>query len=370
MPTGSDVHYLGRVTRAPRRGDSYNWASVEPLVESDAEGTRWFGPVTNAISRFPRRGLVHWHDAPPTVQLGSLWQFLVDEHPTAEHAERAVRPEQNQLVHPEAPIEVLDLRSWKDNSAVRSAITGEGMPLPVAPLARRVFLWLESGECVGPLLLKQGATPGLWALDAPEVHRDAARMPVHRLSNDEINRVAIEGDRWFVSPRFELPRATQIQNWTSDSQVTRSILGRLRKMDPDLVRAVGETDARFREYLERVENGQFGSTDPAVERARADRLCGIRDAIQRDVALLKEAAEVILAIDPVRAEVDRLIELKIAEEVKKRQVEIDAAVASATEELAALQREIVTKLAAIAKLDESLRLKKLELRAQGQVVRG
>src|SRR5688572_156558 len=94
-------YYLGKVKRVPHRGDAYNYATIEPLVESDAPGETWAGPVQDATIRFPKRGLVHWHDAPVGLQMGSLWQFTIDEHPSAERGDRA---EHFQLDAPEEPI--------------------------------------------------------------------------------------------------------------------------------------------------------------------------------------------------------------------------------------------------------------------------
>jgi hypothetical protein len=361
MPTTKGPYYIGRVKRAPRRGDAYNYASIEPLIESDAAGTQWRGPVENATSRFPKRGLVHWHDAPLDLQTGSLWQFTIDDHP---NAERGGRSEQYQLEDPQEPIEVLDLRGWSDEAALKSAITGEGISLTPAPLARRVLLWLASGVCVGPLLLKPGTTPGLWALDRSEANRDAARMPVCRLSATDVNRVSNDGGRWFVSPLLELGRSAGIQNWTPDAQVARSILTRLRKMDPVLVKAIGVTDNLFREYIDHIESGRMGSADPAVERARADRLRGVRDAIQRDAALLTEAAASLLGTEVVREEVQRQAQSKIDEEVQSRRAEIDAALAGATEDLARVHESLDAKRTEVASLDAALLEKRRELEAK------
>lgn len=358
MATTKGPYYIGRVKRAPHRGDAYHYASVEPLAESDPAGAKWRGPVRDATTRFPKRGLVHWHDAPLGLPVGSIWQFAIDEHPLAERGDRS---EQFQLEGPQEPIEVLDLRGWSDEAALRSTITGDGIRLAPAPLARRVLLWLASGICVGPLLLKPGTAHGLWTLDAPEAHRDAARMPVCRLPATDIDHVPIEGGRWFVSPPLELGRSAGIQNWTSDSQVARSILGRLRKMDPELVKSLGVTDNVFREYLDHVEGGRMGSADPAVERARADRLRGVRDAIQRDAGLLTEAAESLLETEAVRREVDRQVQAKIAEEVRARQSEIEAALAGTVEQLARLQENLDSKRAEDAALEAALLGKRREL---------
>ncbi len=358
MPPTIATHYIGRVY-ALRTSGTYRYATVEPLVESDPTGTEWLGPLENATSRFPQRGRVHWHEAPLGIQEGSLWQFTIDEHPSAR---RGSHTEQFQIKDPRQPIEVLDLRGWSDHAALRSAITGDGIPLSPSPLARRFLLWLPGGICVAPILLRTGTMPGLWAFDRVDGHQDAARVPVYRPSATDINRVSIDGVRWFVSPRLEFGQSAGIENWMSDAQLARSILGRLRKMDLEVVKAIGMTDRPFREYLDRVESGQMGSVEPALERARADRLRSFRDAIQRDAALLGEAKQTLLALEEVR--IEREVQDKIAEEVRARQAEIDVALASATEQRVQLQKDLDTKRAENDELDAALVAKRCELEAK------
>jgi len=359
MPTANAVHYLGRLTRTPRSSETYHYATVEPLVESNPTGTEWLGPFEDATTRFPERGRVHWHDAPLSLQVGSLWQFTIDENPSAK---RGRGPEVFQLRDPREPIEVLDLREWDDPAALRSMITGDGVLLSPSPLARRVLLWLSSGVCVGPVLLRGGALPGSWAFDRPDGHQDAARVPIYRPSDTDINRVSIDGVRWFVSPRLEYGPSAGIENWLSDAQVARSILARLRKMDPKLTKAIEVTDKVFRQYLELVESGRMGAADPALERARADRLQSFRDAIQRDTALLTEATQALLAREEVRIEHE--VQAKIAEEVRARETEIDIALASTTEHLVQLRKDLDAKRAESAELDAALLAKQRELDAK------
>jgi hypothetical protein len=150
----------------------------------------------------------------------------------------------------------------------------------------------------------------------------------------------------------------------SDMHVARTILGRLRKMDAEAAKATGMTDNLFRNYLEHVERGRMGTADPAVERARADRLRGVRDAIQRDATLLSEAAETLLATGEVRAELEDRIQSRIAEEVRQRREEVDAAVAGTTDQLAKLQQDLSAKQTQSASLDAALRSKQGELDAK------
>jgi len=355
----TQVQYLGLVRRAPKRGDQYRYATVEPLVESDSAGVAWLGGVVDAHIRFPKRGLVHWHDAPSDLQVGSVWQFSIDEHPDASRAER---PELYQLQRPEEPIEVVDLSQWTDLALLRSSFTAAGIPLSPAPIARRCLLKLANDVWVGPILIKPGTASGLFAFDAPVIG-DASKTPVRVLSAIDIGRVQIEGDRWFVSPRLELGSSSGVQNWTSDAQVAQSVLRRLRKMDREVVKALEVTDGVFREYLAHVEKAGFGSVDPAMERARADRLRGIREVIQRDKTLLAEAADSLSSIDPVRAEIERQASAKIAEAVQAGREKIEQALAGATKQLGQLELDIAAKVAEMANLDAQLAAKQSELDA-------
>jgi hypothetical protein len=331
----TDVHFLGRVKREPHRGELYRYATVEPLVQSDPHGTQWIGPVREATRHFPTRGYVHWHDAPIEAQLDSVWQFTVNDHPS----ERG-RREHFQLESAQEAIEVLDFRAISDETALRSNLTGEGIALSPQPVAKRVLLWMASGLCVGPLLLRREGANGHWVVDTPVAHRDSSRMPVWRLAANDINRVRIDRDRYFVSPRLELGQSAGIQNWASDAQVARSILARLRKMDSGVAKAIVESDRVFREYLERIEAGRLGGGDPAIERARLDRLRGLRFAIQRDAGLLKEAAAALLSSDSVRVEIGHKVEEKVAEEVRARRAEIELALDSTKRQLLRLEGQL------------------------------
>src|SRR5579872_895985 len=347
------VHYLGRITYAANR-EKYRYATIEPLVESNVDGSQWLGPIHDPVSLFPKRGLVHWHDAHANAQRGSVWQFTTEERPSD-------RPEQFQADHAEEPIEIIDVRSWVDEMALRSSITGAGIPLTPAPLGRRLLLWTVEGVFVGPLLLKAGSEPGLWVIDAPAAHRDSARMPIYRLASEDVNQVEVSGRRWFVSPRLQLSGNAGVQNWTSDAQVARSVLGRLRKMDPELVKAVGVTDNIFREYLDRIESAQFGGADPAVERARADRLRGIRKAIESEVELLTEAGTALVATEVVRVEVNRKVESVIAERVKERQEEIEAAIAADAKRLTQVREELTASQTQLTAVNGELAAKRRDL---------
>lgn len=358
--------FLGRVRRAPHRSDTYFYATLEPLLESDPDAEKWIGPVHDPVTRFQKRGFIHWHEAPLTVKVGDLWQFTVDEHPSAERRERS---EYFQLDNASEPVEVLDLRGWKDEGLLRDMFTDEGIPLSPSPIASRVLLWLSSGLFAGPVRLK-GGSAGLWLLDSPEAHRDAARMPVRRIPDSQIDRVAFDGGRWFLSPALDFGQSAGIQNWMSNAQVARSILAKLRKMDPELTRAMGVTDQVFREYLEHVEQGRFGSADSAVERARADRLRGVMDAIQRDSSLMREAADALFTTEAVRALVERGVAECVATELHARQAAIDAelaasagALARAKEEVRSTEQSLENKRSESDALDESLVEKRREIEA-------
>ena len=357
-------YFIGRVKRAPRPGDPNPFASVEPLIEADATGGLWVGPVLDPVRQFPQRGLIHWYRAPQNLVEGSLWQLVVEEHP---YAEQDGRPEFFQLAdlpEPIEPIEVLDLRSWRDEALIRRVITGRGIPMSPAPIARRLLLWLTDDVYVGPLFLKAGALPGLFALDVPEGSNDASRMPTWRLTPDDVSLVRLQGERWFVSPGRDLHRRHGFQNWMSDVQVARSILGRLRKMNPQLSNAIGVTDRVFKEYLDLVERGQFGQADAAVERARAGRLNVICETIRKEEELLALAAESLLSTQEIRNEVEKRVQLQVAADLAARQATIAIELADANTALAEVRSLVKASSAQADELTFAISEKQRELDAK------
>src|SRR5579872_7122603 len=129
-------------------------------------------------------------------------------------------------------------------------------------------------------------------------------MTTWRPSAKEIAEVNVDGSHFILAPSQQLAQSAGVQNWMSDGQVLRSILRRLRKIDPQVVHALKITDKVFDEYLDKLAAAALPSVDPAVERARADRLRGIRAVVARDNAFLSEVADVLLASDRVRAVLD------------------------------------------------------------------
>jgi len=345
--------YIGRIKQAPHRSADYHYATVEPLIESDATGVAWRGVVADAQTRFPKRGFVHWHDAPVQVRVGSLWQFSIDEDSDTERT----GPEQLQLREFTEPIEVIDFRKWADESALRSLVTDEGVELDQVPLARRLVFWMHSGLCIGPLFLKRDVGGSRWILDAPEGQRDAARTPVWVPDAKGINEVTLDGPRLFLAPGQELGRSSGIQNWLSDGQVLRGILKRLRKIDAGAVAALKVTDDVFKAYLDRLASAGFTGVDLAVERARADRLRGIRTAIERDTELLSETVEVLWESHRVTAVLKEEVEEARKGLLEEKRREVDAALESRRAELAALGVNLEERRHELAQVDQELEKK-------------
>jgi hypothetical protein len=189
-------------------------------------------------------------------------------------------------------------------------------------------------------------------------------MPVWRLAPTEIDRVALDGGRWFVSPQLDLGSNAGIQNWSTDSQVARSVISRLRKMDAQVLKAVSVTDSIFRAYLERVESSQLTTDDPSVERARSDRLRGMRQAIQSNVALLQETADTLLQSEPVRSELDLKVEAEYRRLLAERRDEATAALESLNTQLSQVSIQLADNRTKLEELEESVQTKQLELNAR------
>lgn len=350
MAITNEHRYLGRVKRAPGPLDrGYRFATVEPIAELGAEFAAWTSPIPDAVTRFPNRGFVHWHDAPAQLHVGSLWEFSVED---LGDMRRDDRPEHCQLTHAIEPIEVLDLRGWNDQMALRSALTSEGIHLPFSPIARRTVLWLEGGVCVGPLVVKRATDGVRWTLEGPDAHRDPTRMPAWHVTEEDFRRARIEGDRYFV---LSLDRSAGIQNWASDAQVSRSILRRLRKMGPHVVTALGVTESVFDSYLELVASADFMREDAAIERARADRLAGLRRSLIADRDLIREAAQVLQQSESVQEQLVHEVAEAKAQLLSAARGELDAELTPLRDQLATLDGQIARRKEQLSTLEEQLR---------------
>lgn len=348
--------YLGRVREVRTSYGSYHYALVEPVLESDEGGSEWIGPVPDLVAEFPTRGRVYWHEAPPTLQYGTLWQFEVEERPTSSRAEGPT--DAWQVVEPRLPVEIIDLRGW-DQNELRIALTGAGIPLALPPIAKRIALWIDDDHLLGPVRLIPGGYQESWVLDV----EDASRIPVWLTPRARINAVECEGARLFLEPLLDFGSHAGIRNWCSDEELARTALRRLRKLDRATAESLQMTDAVFGRYVETLTAAGFTGTNGAIDRERVGRLSTLRNAIERDRTLLEEAAVALLETPAVASRVEALVEERVKEQIEARASDIAESLASQIGELEGAQMAVDELTARRRELERAVEEKEHDLAA-------
>ncbi len=299
---------------------TYHYALVEPLLESDETGNEWLGPVPNLEDDFPSRGRVYWHESPPNLRHGALWQFEVELRPDNSGGE-APR-DRWQVLSPRRPVEVVDLRGW-DEEALRVAITGNGVPLPVDPIARLVALWIDDAHLLGPVRLRKADDQRSWVLDV----EDLSKLSIYRTPRAKINAVECEGARLFLEPYLDFGPQAGVRNWCSDEEVARSVLKRLAKLDRRAIEALKMTEAVFSRFVEAQIAAGFGGREGPLDRARVERVENLRASIANDLSLLEDVSTALLDTPVVAQRVDDKVAEQVREQVDARAHQIGEAIA-------------------------------------------
>lgn len=281
-----DEVWLGRVdwVAAP---SAVRVGHLSPLAFL-ADGTGPWRPVENDLERlFPDRGRVFWHDVPKDVAEQDLVRVRVERRLNYARGEQeAYQVEHDRWRH---VYEVVDLRGWGNERAVRLALTGEGLDLTLT--TPHVYVRLDDETAVGPFTLERAAD-GRWRL--PETAHE--HVETRRLLDEHYSTVTVEGRevRVLHDPNA-LGRPTGLRNWLPDEKLAAGLLRRLRKLDREAAKALDVTDAVLRKYVE--SHGSFlfqNDLQQAQEAARFQRVEELRAVVAEDVALLHEAAEALL----------------------------------------------------------------------------
>jgi hypothetical protein len=347
-----DILVAGQV-RQVRTTGRYRYATVDPLAISDETKANWL-PIPDPQSMFPSRGCVFWHDAQASLAESSLWEFRLEE--CEGYGEGGGKKEKYQVVNPRPLYEVVDLRSYDDERELREELTtGQGLFLRTKPIMPKLFLWIEDEILIGPIDMKSDEE-GRWKIDYPKDSEKLISLHAWVPQKDLLEEVPIgSGKRMFVPPGENRGRHKGFRNWGPDELLIRRALARLKKHDPAVLEEYGlKTKRMIEEYAIRVAG--MGLVGEALERelARKERIAELSGVIDRNVELVREAAEVLLVSEKVKEELERLRamererireeeERKIREEIsgKKRQLaEINSTIGEREERLAALEEEI------------------------------
>jgi hypothetical protein len=377
-----DLHersFIGRVQRI--WGDSTRHATIVPLLMSNEDATSWAGPVPDPGRVFPERGLVFWYDVPRSIGERYLFQFKVEEHPMFDGE---MRREAFQVRSWSPVTEVVDVRGYSNESLVRRLLTEEGFHGATSPLASDVLIWLEDQIWIGPIHPRVTSHDGAWIVDP---NTQLNRLPVWRLDPDAVAPVELQGRRILSRPGHGI-RGAQcgIRNWASETEVARTVIKRIRKLNPAVADALGQSQRTFETFLEVLATAELLGSDLEQEIGRADRVKELMRMVQGNADLMDEAVAALMTSDQVREELEARktaeyqwlradAERRVEDELTTKRKELDSlearfqtrtaelleierrlqeATAAAEEQITSIETELTSRLQELASRPERL----------------
>lgn len=360
--------YIGRVEYVRPIAGGYRFAKVAPLLRSSQDRKRWEGAVTNPVEEFPARGQVFWHDAPLGLDAGSYWSFEPAEQPNFDGDERS---EQYRVENVEPTIEIIDLRNLGSESDLRRLTTQEGIRTDPLPLTSKVLIRISEEVWVGPVEIRPSTANGTWRI-APD--ENLVSLDCRRLPDSSVQPVSLHGPRLILTPSHDLGRHSGYLNWTSDVDLAKGVLRRLRKLDRAAVEASGATDAIFQKYIAALQRAELLGKDLRQELGRAERVRELRDIVAGNTELLQEAVASLMKSDEVREEL-KFRKERVYRRIRARQQRrVQAELESNAAELHVVRSRVEEGIRELHDLEAKLEGKRTELdqtisRFEGELTR-
>jgi len=342
----NEAIYVGRVKKVYLKPEkNYRHATVEPLIRSSEDHKHWKGPILDAVSEFPTRGFLYWHDAPADLVDGEIRQFEAEQHP---FYKGEPEKEAYQVKNPKPITEIIDLRGIGSERDIRALLTTSGVSLQSKPLADRCILWILDAKWVGPVKLVRGTGPDSWAISSEQ---DLDSITAWNIPIEAVQPVELDGTRYLLEPkRHYIGKQIGVVNWQRDNILARRVLEHLRRFDKNAVEALNISKSVFKAYIETIERaGLVGSPQ---EIAFFERLREIIDSIEKNEELLTEAANICYELSPVKIKVEK----KAEEEYQKKLLEHDKH----------LEQDLATKKAQVDEVVEILSERQNELSSLGE----
>jgi hypothetical protein len=326
--------YLGRVLRVTENyGKSYRHATVEPLVYSSADQTRWIGSIINPIEEFPSRGVIYWHDPPIELKEGDIRQFDLTSHPfyNGEPDKEAYQVNSHKY-----PIEILDLRDLGSERNIRMLMTTKGVFLRDEPFVKRCLLWVQNEKWVGPVNLDKRNGTSSWVL-APD--QDIKSIRCWKISPEAIQQVDLDGIRLLLAPNEKLGKHNGFVTWESDEVLAKRVLSRIFKRDKKTAEAFKVSKKIFSTYIELIEQaGLIGSDLNFYERIKE-----ILEVISRNDEILDEAVKICFNIDPIKNKIDIKAEAEYQRKLDKHKARLDQEMTAKRFELETINHALLEK---------------------------
>ena len=305
----SERVYIAEVESvAPEQPGRSKLAWAKPVVQSTAAQGAWEGPVPDVIQKFPEKGSVFWFDAPFEAAEGDYWEVKVSESPQYDGRRNS---EKYQVVDYQRPVEIIDLRAWKEGE-LRRALNSKGISIEPAPINPDIVLWVAENRWIGPVEVRE-ASNGRWVLEAS----DPTRLNCWNPGQNAHCEVQLDESRLVVTPGHDYGESCGYVNWAPDIEFAEGVLKRIRKLDRSAYEALDVTYAVFEKYQEVLAGSGLSGPELQHERARLERVEELRNIVESNEKLLEKTVSALLESATVQSELEEEKQ-KLRSEIKNR----------------------------------------------------
>jgi hypothetical protein len=348
---------LGIVGKIVKR-DRLLIAQLRPLFEAASDLSTWTLQYNeeDAVEEFPNRGLVSWKGVHPSLEVGTLWQFRIEDQDfkldNPQHDAFCIAPGAS------AAREVLDLRRYGTAEDIRVLATEIGIPLRFVP-SEAVFLWIEENTWVGPVHLRR-AESGHWLLPGGPEGQALAPLPLNRAASaQDVVSLNIQGPRQLLAPAGQPgPRIGSI-DWSPDGTIVKRVLARVRKQDAHIAETLQLTQKSIDHAAEMVT-----ANESVLQEQQIKRAAGIVHRMNQHVQVTAEFMNELLGVPAVARKIDEAKQ----EAIRLAEASFQAKMAGERQHLDELQHQVAGSLQTLKGLEEQIANRQEELLQQTNAV--
>lgn len=333
-------------------------AQVQPLFEAAGDPPSWSRQYRGKepVEEFPNRGLVSWKGVHPGLEVGTLWQFRVEdqdfEPDNPLHEAFCVAPGAT------AAREVLDLRPYGAAEDIRAIATESGIPLRFVP-SETVFLCIEENTWVGPVHLHR-AESGRWLVPGGQDGQQSPPLLLNRaaLAQDVLS-LNIQGARQLLVPGGQPgPRIGSI-DWSPNATVLKRVLTRVRKQDAHLAETLQLTQKSIDRASEIV-----AVNESLLQEQQIKRAAGVVQRMSEHTQVTSEFMTELLGVPAVARKIDEAKQ----EAIRVAEASFEAKMTGERQLLDELQLKVAGSLQTLKWLEEQIAHRQEELRQQTDVI--
>jgi hypothetical protein len=353
-----DARLVLGIVRNIRKIDKLLIAQVQPLFEAAGDPPSWSRQYSGKepVEEFPNRGLVTWKGVHPSLEVGTLWQFRVEnqdfEPDNPLHEAFRVAPGAT------AAREVLDLRRYGTGDDIRLLATESGIPLRFIP-SDTAFLCIDENAWVGPVHLHR-AESGRWLVPGGQEGQSLPPLPLNRAAPaQDLVSLNIQSPRQLLTPGGQPgPRIGSI-DWSPDATVVKRVLTRVRKQDAHLAETLQLTQKSIDHAAEIVT-----ANESLLQEQQSKRAAGIVHRMSAHMQVTAEFMTELLGVPAVTRKIDEAKQ----EAIRAAETSFEAKMAGERQLLDELQRKVEGSLQTLKGLEEQIAHRQEELRQQTDAI--